>query len=44
MEKLKNINDMLDAKKQTEKLKLEFNKYKKFGERFQKEDLKIHLV
>ena len=40
MEKLKNINDMLDAKKQTEKLKLEFNKYKKFGERFQKEDFK----
>ena len=40
LEKIKNINDMLNAKKQTEQLKLELNKYKKFGERFQKEEFK----
>ena len=40
LEKLKSLYDLLDPKKQTEEIKQEFNKYKKFGERFQKEDFK----
>ena len=40
LEKIKKVNDLLDAKKQTEEIKQEFNKFKKFGERFQKEDFK----
>ena len=40
LEKIQNINNLLDSKKQTEQLKQEFNKYKRFGERFQKEDFK----
>ena len=40
LEKIKAINDSLDGEKQIVQLKQEFNKYKKFGERFQKEDFK----
>ena len=43
LEKIKTLNDLLDAKKQTETIKQEFNKYKKFGERFQKEEFKNSL-
>ena len=38
--KLTQLNDILDAKKQTEDLKQQLNKFKRFGERFQKEELK----
>ena len=40
LEKLKTLSDSIDSKRQTEEVKKEFNKYKKFGERFQKEDYK----
>ena len=38
--KLTQLNDILDVKKQTEDLKQQLNKFKRFGERFQKEELK----
>ena len=40
IEKLNQLNDLLDIKKQTEDLKQQFNKFKRFGDRFQKEELK----
>ena len=38
--KLTQLNEILDVKKQTEDLKQQLNKFKRFGERFQKEELK----
>ena len=40
IEKLNHLNDLLDIKKQTEDLKQQFNKFKRFGDRFQKDELK----
>ena len=40
IDKLNILNNLLDIKAQTEDLKHEFNKFKRFGERFQKDELK----
>jgi hypothetical protein len=40
IEKLNQLNESLDIKKQTEDVKQQFNKFKRFGERFQKDELK----
>ena len=40
LDRIKKVNDLLDSKRQTENIKQEFSKFKKFGERFQKEDFK----
>ena len=38
--KLNQLNDLLDVKKQTDDLKQQFSKFKRFGERFQKDEYK----
>ena len=40
LENLKKLDDIIDVKKQTEEIKQQFNKFKRFGERFLKEEFK----
>ena len=40
IQKLDQLNDLLDIKRQTEDLKQQFNKFKRFGDRFQKDEFK----
>lgn len=38
LEKLIKLNDLIDVKKEAEEVKQKFNKFKRFGDRFQKEE------